>query len=69
MKNFENKATTAILSFAVDLNSIMENTNNEIAEKLAAAYEENQNVSIENLKKIICNHVIDKLSEKVKDGE
>lgn len=60
-KQFETKFTTAILGFALQFQSIMENANDEFAEKIVAKYQKNPEVSIDDMTKEIASHVVSEL--------
>lgn len=62
-KQFETKLTTAIMMFALQLQSVMEKSNDEMAETIATKYEDNPNMSVEEITKEIAKHVVSTLSK------
>ncbi len=66
MNDFESKFTVAILLFAKSLQKVMER--DELSECVAKKYEENQNISVEDLQKEIAVAAINGLSKEYKIG-
>lgn len=65
-KQFETKFTTAILGFAMQFQTIMENANDEFAEKIVTKYQQNPEMSIEEMTKEIANHAVKELVKEFK---
>ncbi len=66
MNGFQEKLASASVLFALSLQKIMEGK--ELPEAIANKYEENPDMSIEELQKVLAIAVIDNLSKVYKNG-
>jgi len=62
-KQFEIKLAAAVMLFASQLENVMDSSSDVLAESMAAKYESNPNMSIEDMAKEIASHVVAGLSK------
>lgn len=69
LKQFETKLMTSVMMFSLQLQNVMEKSNDEMAETIATKYETNPNMSVEEITKEIAKHVISALSKEYELGD
>lgn len=62
-KQFETKLSTAVILFAQQLQSVMENSADELSESIVEKFKTDPNMSIEEMTKEITSHVIKELTK------